>query len=67
MVKIGDEVIITAIDNENYSEYLDIKWTVEAVDYSKDDHPGYDPRIGGPLISCEGLPFSLYEFEFEVV
>jgi len=67
MVKIGDKIQIIS-DNENYAEYKDGIWTVNHIAYNIDEHPGYDESVEGQaLIDCEGLGFSLYEYEFEVV
>ena len=66
-MKVGDRIKIIATDNENYKPYLDKVWTIEAISYSKNDHPGYDNAVGGPLIDCADLPFSLYKFEFAKV
>ena len=66
MVQIGDRIRITS-DNESYKPYLDKIWTVTEVSFSTNDHRLYDVGVGGPLIDCDGLPFSLYEFEFEEV
>jgi len=64
MIEIGDKIKIISKDNEYYKPYLDKVWTVESVSYNTEDHPGYDECVGGPLIDCKDLPFSLYEFEF---
>jgi len=65
-VNVGDKIRITS-DNENYDKWRNKTWTVEHVAYSVDEHPGYDVGIGGPLVSCKGLPVSLYDWEFEIV
>lgn len=66
MVEIGDRIKIIS-ENDNYDSYRRESWEVEDIAYSEKEHPGYDPGVGGPLVSCEGLPFSLYEWEFEEV
>ena len=66
MVEIGDRIKIIS-ENENYDEYRDKIWIVEDIATSIEDHPGYDATVGGDLISCEDLPDSLYEYEFEEV
>jgi hypothetical protein len=66
MIAVGDRITIVDTGNEYYKPYLNKVWTVESVSHSKNDHPGYDKCVGGPLIDCKDLPFSLYEFEFEV-
>lgn len=68
MVKIGDRIRIkSGNDNENYDKYRNESWEVNRIDTNKEGHRGFDDSIGGKLISCEGLPFSLYEYEFDVV
>ena len=59
MVERGSEIRIIATDNENYEPYLDKVWTVESIAYNEDHHPGYDSCVGGLLIDCIDLPFSL--------
>lgn len=66
MVEVGDIINIIS-DNENYDEYREKSWEVKKVSFSREDRPGYDEGCGGALIDCEGLPFSLYEYEFEIV
>lgn len=66
MVKIGDKIRILN-ENGQYGEWTDTIWTVSSIAYSVDDHPGYDEAVGGPLVDCENLPVSLYEYEFEIV
>lgn len=67
MVKVGDKIRITS-DNENYDKYRNGVWTVENIAHSTKEHPGYDEAMSPmALVDCDGLPFSLYEYEFEVV
>lgn len=66
MVEVGSEIRIIS-DNENYEPYLDRTWIVESIAFCVKDHPGYDTAVGGPLIDCVDLPFSLYKYEFEEV
>jgi len=64
-VEVGDRIKITS---ESYDEELRRKtWRVEKIAWSTEDHPLYDSGVGGPMISCRGLPFCLYAFEFEIV
>jgi len=73
MVHIGDYIRIVS-DNENYVPYR-IRgkyYRVEKISRSqgrgRGEHPGYDEGMKGmALVDCAGLPFSLYEYEFEVV
>lgn len=67
MVKCGDRIKITS-DNENYDRYRDDVWTVDHIAYSEKEHPGYDSSMRPmALVDCIGLPFSLYEYEFEII
>jgi hypothetical protein len=65
MVRIGDKIRIL---NEygQYTKWAGKTWTVSHIARSKRDHPGYDSGVGGPLVSCTGLPVSLYSWEFVV-
>lgn len=65
-INIGDKIQITS-DNPTYNKWRNKTWTVSHIAYSTEDHPGYDEGVGGPLISCKGLPVSLYDWEFEIV
>ena len=66
-IEVGDTIKIIS-DNENYEDYLDKEWTIENIAYDTGGHPGYDEGLSGQaLVDCIGLPFSLYEYEFEVV
>lgn len=65
-VKIGDKIRIIS-DNDNYDKHRSKTWTVNHVAFNKSEHQGYDEGVGGALISCKGLPFSLYEYEFEII
>jgi len=64
--KKGMKIRISS-DNENYRGYIHKTWIIEKISYSREDHPGYDEGIGGALIDCKGLPFSLHEFEFNII
>ena len=66
MVEIGDKIRILN-ENGQYSEWADEIWTVESIAYNTEQHPLYDEGVGGALISCDGLPVCLYEWEFEIV
>ncbi len=66
MVQIGDKIRITS-DNENYNRYRGKAWVVSHIARNRDEHPGYDTGVGGALIDCKGLPFSLYEYEFDII
>ena len=65
--KIGDRIRIVS-DNENYDRYRDGTWTITHIAFNRHQHPGYDEGMAPEaLVDCDGLPFSLYEYEFEVV
>jgi hypothetical protein len=65
-VDIGDKIRITS-ENENYNRHRNKVWTVSDIAHSVEEHRGYDEGTGGDLVSCRGLPVSLYEWEFEIV
>jgi hypothetical protein len=62
---IGKVVRITS-DNENYTEYLGKEFVIVECYYQedRDDEPIYDLEF---IDVDEVFPFSLYEWEFEVV
>ena len=64
-VRIGDKIRILN-ENRNYNDWADKIWTVNHIATSREEHQGYDESVGGQLISCKGLPVSLYEYEIEV-
>lgn len=66
MVNLGDTIRIIS-DNPLYKQYKNRTWIVEKVSFSKEEHPGYDTGVGGALVDCRNLPWSLYEYEFEIV
>jgi len=67
MVKIGDEIEITS-DNECYKKYKSKTWIVASICVGTDEHPFYDMGVYPQrLVECDGLPFALYEWEFDVV
>jgi hypothetical protein len=59
-------------DNENYDQFRDQILTITHVAYSVNDHPGYDDSCEGEALCdfalADGtpIPFSLYEYEFEL-
>jgi len=63
-VEVGDKIKLLN-ENGNYDKWEDKTWTVSSVEYSGG---GYDEGLSGQgLISCKGLPVSVYEYEIEVV
>lgn len=67
MVKVGDKIYITS-DNGTYNKYRSKVWKVIHIAQSIDEHQGYDESLyPTKLVSCKGLPFSLYEWEFDIV
>lgn len=66
MVKIGDKIRILNRDGQ-YAKWADKTWIVSHIAHTKNEHPGFDAACAGDvLIDCEGLPVSLYSWEFEV-
>ena len=63
-ISIGDKIKIIS-DNELYDEYRKKVWVITHIARSQEEHQGYDKAVGGNLVSAEGLPFSLYDWEFE--
>ncbi len=66
MVRIGDKIRILNEDGQ-YSQWARKTWTVEHVETPEKHNLGYDVGVGGNLISCKGLPVSLYDWEFEII
>ena len=66
MLHIGSKIIITS-DNENYDNYRDQIHIVSHIAHNTTEHPGYDTSMNEALIDCHNLPFSLYEYEFEII
>lgn len=67
MVKIGNKIKVTS-DNENYKDYKDKIWEVESIYSNNEENPLYDMGVfPQKLVECNGLPFALYELEFEIV
>ncbi len=66
-IKIGDKIKILNQDGQ-YSKWSNKTWTVDHIAHSTEEHQGYDEGLAGEaLVSCKGLPVSLYEYEIEVV
>ena len=66
-VHVGDMIQITS-DNPNYTKYHNKVWEVSAVYVGVSQHPGYNMRLyPEALVECRGLPFAVYEYEFEVI
>jgi len=70
---IGKVVRIVS-DNENYLEYLDKDLIIVDATNSVRENPFYDDCVNGMYLcelidadSGESVPYSLYEYEFEVV
>jgi len=61
-------------DNENYDAFRDLELIITHVAYNKDQHPGYDSSMEGEAL-CDfevkatgaSVPFSLYEYEFDII
>lgn len=68
MVKIGDKIKLTEDALDNYGqEYAGKTFRVTSVAKNKRQHQGYDEGVVGNLIDVDGLEFSLYDYEFEIV
>jgi hypothetical protein len=66
-VKLGDKISIINQDGQ-YTPWTYKNLIVEHIAYSEKQHCGYDRGMNGQaLVSCKGLPVSLYEYEFEVI
>jgi len=67
----GRKAIIVS-DNENYDQFRDQLLTITHVAYSVNEHPGYDKSCEGQALcdftTTDGqpVPFSLYEYEFDL-
>lgn len=60
-------------DNENYDGFRDADLIITHVAHSAKDHQGYDDGLNGHAL-CDfetvagvPVPFSLYEYEFELL
>lgn len=71
-IRIGSKIKIIS-DNENYNPYRNTIWKISHIEDPKKRnkqglHGAYDMAVyPEKLVSCDGLPFSLYEYEFERV
>lgn len=67
MVRLGDTIKILNVDGQ-YSQWTNRTWVVKHIARNERQHQGYDNAMNGEaLVSCNGLPVSLYEYEIEVV
>jgi len=66
MVKIGDTIKIHNTDGQ-YTKWANRTWTVSHIETPEKHGYGYDTGVGGNLISCNGLPVSLYDWEYDIV
>jgi hypothetical protein len=74
MYKIEDRVKITSEnDNENYDSFREKILIVENIATNEEAHPGYDNSMEGMQLmdfrteDGEEVPFSLYEYEVELI
>jgi hypothetical protein len=66
MVRVGSRIKITS-DNDSYKPYIKRTWQVSKVYHNSSENPLYDMGVyPQKLVECHGLPFALYEYEFEV-
>lgn len=61
-------------DNDNYDKFRDMDLVITHVAYNESEHPGYDSSMEGQALcdfkvkdTNEEVPFSLYEYEFELI
>jgi hypothetical protein len=61
-------------DNDNYNRFRYQTLEITHVAYSTEEHPGYDSSMEGQalcdfkmVVTGQAVPFSLYEYEFELV
>jgi hypothetical protein len=61
--RIGNKIKIKNQDGQ-YTKWADKVWEIDHIAYSG---VGYDTTMkGSALVSCKGLPVSLYEYEFTI-
>lgn len=70
-VRVGDIIHLTKDAVEHYGEQWDVDLRVDHVATSVEEHPGYDPGLGGEVLvdsvvaeTGEEVPFSVYRYEF---
>ena len=67
MVKLGDKIRIRNQDGQ-YTKWAKQTWVVTHIARNSKQHRGYDSSMKGmALVSCNRLPVSLYEYEFEII
>lgn len=69
---LGKYAVIVS-DNDNYDKYRNLLLRITHVAYDSAQHPGYDASMEGQALcdfkveeTGEPMPFSLYEYEFEL-
>ena len=66
-VRMGDRIRILN-QNGQYTRFTGKTWMVDHIAHDESEHPYYDEGVSpSVLISAEGLPVSLYDWEFEIV
>ena len=69
---LGKKVKIIS-DNDNYDSFRNEILIITYVAHSTEEHPGYDTSLNDEAlcdlktIDGKDVPFSLYEFEFEII
>jgi hypothetical protein len=69
---LGRKCVIVS-DNDSYEKYIGKKLIITNVAYGTNEHPGYDTGLNGQALcdfeteTGEDVPFSLYEFEFDLI
>jgi len=73
MKKLIGKYAVIVSDNDNYDKYRDLLLRITNVAYDSAQHPGYDASMEGQALcdfkveeTGKSVPFSLYEYEFEL-
>lgn len=71
--KLNGKLAVIVSDNNNYDNYRNKLLRITHVAYNRTEHPGYDEGMEGQALcdfkvekTRENLPFSLYEYEFQL-
>ena len=73
MKQLMNKLAVIVSDNDNYDAYRDKLLRITHVAYNRTEHPGYDEGLEGQALcdfkveeTGEDVPFSLYEYEFNL-
>ncbi len=71
--KLMNKLALITSDNDSYDQFRDKFLRITHVAHDKNEHPGYDDSMNGQALcdfvvegTNENVPFSLYEYEFEI-